>query len=98
MYLLAKGYCSSQTLTQKLYEKGLIENYNPGVVTGILNQLVSIGLVEKIPLWRTRGSRIYYHHRSPLLAILYSVSNIVETGLEPSLDDIVEVYSIELPL
>ena len=96
LYLLSRGYWSSQAIAQKLYEHRLIASYNPGIVTGVLNQLISIGLVEKIPLWRTRGARAYYHHRSPLTAILYSVLDIVDTGIGPSREDILSVYSIEL--
>ena len=42
-------------------------------VTGLLERLVEMGLIEKVPLWRTRGSRYYFKHRSPLLSITYYV-------------------------
>ena len=68
--LLADGYWSSKIITAKLYDMGLISAPNPGIVTGILSKLENMGLVEKIPLWRSRGARFYYHHRSTLTSTL----------------------------
>ena len=42
-------------------------------VTGLLERLVNMGLLEKIPLWKTKGSRCYFKHKSPLLSIIYSL-------------------------
>jgi len=68
--LLADGYWSSKIITAELYDMGLISAPNPGIVTGILSKLENMGLVEKIPLWRSRGARFYYHHRSALISTL----------------------------
>jgi len=42
-------------------------------VTGLLERLVRMGILEKIALWRTKGSRHYFKHRSPLLSIVYYI-------------------------
>ncbi|RLF00070.1 MAG: hypothetical protein DRJ63_03510 [Thermoprotei archaeon] len=87
--LLAYGYWSSRDLAQKLYEARLIQRPEPGIVTGILDQLVDMGLVEKIRLWRTRGARVFYRHRSSILSILlYFDEKYSELGLIPSRDSI----------
>lgn len=47
-----------------------------------------MGLIEKIKLWKTRGARHYYKHRSPLLSIAYYLDqklNITE-GLSKRVD------------
>ncbi|MCS7369152.1 MAG: AAA family ATPase [archaeon GBS-70-058] len=51
-------------------------------VTGILERLVNMGLLEKIPLWKTRGARFYFKHRSPIVSIIQYIDqklNITET-------------------
>jgi len=50
-------------------------------VTGLLERLTGMGLLEKIILWKTRGSRYYFKHRSPLLSVIYYIDqkhNITE--------------------
>jgi len=42
-------------------------------VTGLLERLSEMGLLEKITLWKTRGSRHFYKHRSPALSIAYYI-------------------------
>ncbi|RLF07027.1 MAG: ATP-binding protein [Thermoprotei archaeon] len=60
-------------------------------VTGLLERLVGMGLIEKIPLWKTRGARYYFKHRSPLLSIIYyldqkqSISEGIYGKAEPNL-------------
>ena len=68
--LLAAGFWSSKTIAARLYGAGLLSSPSPGLVTGVLSKLEAMGLVEKIALWRTRGARFYYRHRSPLTSIL----------------------------
>ena len=93
--LLAQQYWSSKTLAQKLYEARLISSPQLGVVTGLLSQLEKMGLVEKIPLWKTRRNRYYYKHRSPLLSILLRIDELVEEhGVEPDIQSI--IYDIAL--
>ncbi len=93
--LLAQQYWSSKTLAQKLYEARLISSPQLGVVTGLLSQLEKMGLVEKIPLWKTRRNRYYYKHRSPLLSILLRIDELVEEhGVKPDIQSI--IYDIAL--
>lgn len=93
--LLAQRYWSSKILAQKLYEIHLISSPQPGIVTGLLSQLEGMGLVEKIPLWRTRRNRYYYKHRSPLLSILLRIEELVEEhGVKPDIQTI--MYDIAL--
>ena len=93
--LLAQHYWSSKVLAQKLYEAHLLLSPNPGVVTGILSQLENMGLVEKIPLWKTRGARYYYKHRSPLLSTILKIGELVEEhGVKPDRQTV--VYSLAL--
>ncbi|MGB9717815.1 MAG: AAA family ATPase [Thermoproteota archaeon] len=40
-------------------------------VTGLLERLTGMGIFEKIPLWKTKGLRNYFKHRSPLLSLTY---------------------------
>ena len=95
--LLAKGYWRASDIALRLYEAGLTEDPSPSSATGILGVLEKIGLVEKVPLWRTRGSRRYYRHRSSLLALLYSLSDEVdELGVEPSPETVKSRYGVEL--
>ena len=94
--LLAHRYWSPRHLAQKLYEARLIVAPNPGVVTGVLSQLERMGLVDKIPLWRTRRNRYYYKHRSPLLSLLTRISEVVDAGYEPEPETILYDYSLEL--
>ncbi|MBC7092241.1 MAG: ATP-binding protein [Nitrososphaeria archaeon] len=42
-------------------------------VTGLLDRLCDMGLLEKIMLWKTRGSRYYFKHRSPVVSIAYYI-------------------------
>jgi len=94
--LLAQGYWSSKALAQKLYKSRLISSPQPGIVTGLLAQLERVGLVEKIPLWRTRGARLYYRHRSPLLSMLLGIGDIVEElGSEPSGEEVLQKFGLE---
>ncbi|NPA96638.1 MAG: ATP-binding protein [Crenarchaeota archaeon] len=95
--LLAEGYWSSKSLAQKLFEARLISAPHPGIVTGILSQLESMGLVAKIPLWRTRGARYFYRHSSPLLSTLLRIDELVEEhGASPDPQQLAVYIAIEL--
>jgi hypothetical protein len=95
--LLAKGYWNTSQLTQKLYNAGLLERPSQSMITGYMKNLVDMGLVKGIRLWRTRGSRVYYRHRSSLLAILYYILDQVdELGGKPSKDALRSRYYFEL--
>lgn len=94
---LAQGYWSSKALAQKLYEARLLSSPQPGVVTGILSQLERMGLVKKIPLWKTRRSRYYYKHRSPLVSILLRIGELIEEAkITPSPQIILQDIALEL--
>ena len=59
--------------------------------------LEDMGLVERIPLWRTRGARVYYRHRSPLVSLLYqAASQVEELGTAPSPEMLRARYGLEL--
>ena len=94
--LLAEGYWRAGDIAAKLYNAGLVKTPQPGNATGVLKVLETLGLVERIPLWRTRGARTYYRHRSPITSILYNVSDIVEEiGVNPSPERIKTLYGLE---
>ena len=95
--LLAQGYWSAASLAKKLHEAGLVSKPAPSSVTGVLDVLASMGLVQRLPLWRTRGARRYYRHRSSLLAVLYAAAPLVEEiGLQPSSEEIRSRLGLEL--
>lgn len=95
--LLASGLWSSKALAAHLYNAHLISSPSPGIVTGVLAQLEAVGLAAKIPLWRTRGARYYYKHRSPLLALLYAaLDQIEELDQPPTRDQLLKTYALEL--
>ena len=95
--LLAEGYWRAADIAQRLHQAGLAPSPEAGYATGVLAVLEEIGLVERVPLWRTRRSRRYYRHRSSLLALLYSVADEVEElGLTPSPDALRSRYGVEL--
>ena len=68
--LLAEGVWSPSEIAGILSSRGMIEGGAPAV-TGVLDKLVKMGLVDKIRLWKTRRSRVYYRHSSPLLSMIY---------------------------
>jgi hypothetical protein len=47
-------------------------------ITGILDKLVKIGLVEKTPLWRSK-SRYHYKLNSPVVSIVYYLDQKYKT-------------------
>ena len=71
----ATPHISPHEIAIKLHARGLLEKPSPGTITGILERLTRMGLINKTKLWRTRRARILYRHQSPLLAILYTLIN-----------------------
>ncbi len=51
------------------YSKGLVSSITS--VSSALETLYKMGLVSKIPLYKTKGAKYYYKHSSPLLATLF---------------------------
>lgn len=70
--LVGEGIWNSAEIADLLIARGLIKG-GLATVTGILDRLVRMGLLEKVPLWKTRRARYYYKHRSPLLSMLYYI-------------------------
>ncbi len=95
--LLAKGYWRAADIAARLYDAGLSTSPSPGAATGVLAVLEELGLVEKLPLWRTRRSRRYYRHRSSLVSLLYAFADqSEELGLPPSPEQVRARYGVEL--
>ncbi|MGQ9642117.1 MAG: AAA family ATPase [Candidatus Bathycorpusculaceae bacterium] len=70
--LTGEGLWKPSEISGILTSNNLIAGGLP-TVTGLLERLVNMGLLEKIPLYKTKGSRHYYKHRSPLLSIIYYI-------------------------
>ena len=95
--LVASGVWSAAELAARLYEAGLVDKPSASTVTGILKVLSDMGLVEKVPLWRTRRARVYHRIRSSLLAVLLWAGDVAEeTGLPPSIDAMRSRHGVEL--
>ncbi len=95
--LLALREWNIKMLANKLYNISLISSPQPTSVTGVLHVMEYMGLVKRLPLWKTRHFRTYYMHRSPLLSMLLYIDEVtggLETGI--SIDTIKTRYSIEL--
>ncbi len=87
--ILASGEWRSSVLSQRLYSAGLVSNPAPSTVTGILAVLESLGLIERVQLWRTRGAKSYYRHSSTALAVLlYADEKYLSAGLQPRAEDV----------
>lgn len=94
--LLALGYWSSAALAQKLHEARLLPRPEASLVTGLLAQLAAMGLVERIRLWKTRGARVYYRHRSSLLSLLMALEERgFEAGFKPTRDSVNSLLGVE---
>ncbi len=95
--LLAKGYWNTSQIALSLYNNGLIDSPAQSAVTGYIRNLERMGLVKGVRLWRTRGARIYYRHRSTLLSVLYyALESVDELGQEPNKDSLRSRYYVEL--
>ena len=95
--LLAMREWNIKVLANKLYSLGLTSSPQPSSVTGVLHVMEKMGLVTRLPLWKTRYSRVYYMHRSPLLAMLLYLDEVT-AGLETKvpIEVVKNRYSIEL--
>ena len=83
MRFLANGYWSPKEIALRLYGSVLISSSSPGIITGILSKLKAMGLIERIPLWKTRRARYYYRHRSCLASLLYWLDERFESESYP---------------
>jgi len=68
--LVGEGLWKPAEVAGVLTSNGLVSG-GVSTVTGLLDRLTNMGLLEKIVLWKTRGSRYYFKHRSPLLSIIH---------------------------
>jgi len=91
LHLLGAGVWRAGELSHILYARGLLAK--PAPVTGILEKMARMGLVEKTPLWRTRGHRVYYRHKSHLLAIIYGLRHYLGIDEAPVPARIAEQYA-----
>jgi len=94
--LLASGFWRAADIAQHLHSLGLVSEPHPGMATGVLSVLESMGLVERVPLWRTRGARVYYRHRSSLVALLYHVYGMYDAGEPIQPQHLALRYGVEL--
>ncbi len=95
--LLAQGYWRAADIAARLYAARLVSSPSPGTATGVLEVLSSMGLVERVKLWRTRGARVYYRHRSSLTSLLYRIADYVEElGSPPPAETLRAAYGLEL--
>ncbi|MEB3759274.1 MAG: AAA family ATPase [Desulfurococcales archaeon] len=81
---IAAGKTRLTEITNWLYSKGLIKKPETGMITKYLAIMTKIGLLEKIPIWRTK--RGIYRHKSPLTYTLYYLEarySISDTPLPP---------------
>ena len=94
---LALGEWSISKIAGKLYSSGVIPSGSPSYLTGILDNMERMGLVKKIPLWKTRRAKYYYMHRSSAIALLMYIDEAT-AGLQYDLDleALRTRYSIEL--
>ncbi len=68
--LVAEGLWRPPEIAGLLASRGLLAGGAPAV-TGVLNKLAKMGLIDKLTLWKTGRARVYYRHKSPLLSIIY---------------------------
>ncbi len=71
------------------YSKGLVSSITS--VTSALETLSKMGLVQKIPLYKTKGAKYYYKHFSPLLSVLYYLAEKYAIDEFPRFDLVGEV-------
>ncbi len=93
---LARGEWRLPVIAHRLHAAGLTPSGAPSHVTPYLSVLEKMGLVERVRLWRTRGARVYYRHRSTLLSLLYYMLDYVELGVKPGLEAVRSRYALEL--
>ena len=95
--LLGEGVWSPREIAAILTSRGLLEGGTPAV-TGILSKLEAMGLVTKVPLWRSGRRRYVYRHSSPLLSVLYYMESKfgVSDGYKPEEETVRSVLSREV--
>ncbi len=50
--------------------------------SGIMERMVEMGLLQKIPLWRSGRSRFFFKHRSPIMHAIYYLDQKLNLGEE----------------
>ncbi|MEM2642361.1 MAG: AAA family ATPase [Thermoproteota archaeon] len=80
--LIGGGIWMPAEISGVLTANNLISGGIP-TVTGLLERLSKMGILEKIGLWKTKGSRSYFKHRSPLLSIIYYLDRKLNISESP---------------
>ena len=95
--LLAEGMWRPSEIASILTSRGLLQGGTPAV-TGILRRLADMGLVDGIPLWKSRRARVYYRHRSPLLSLLLNMEQKfgVSDGYRPEYESVRSAFGREV--
>lgn len=80
--LVGGGTWTPAEISGILTANGLISGGLP-TVTGLLERLSKMGILEKIRLWKTKGARSYFKHMSPLLSIIYYLDQKLNISESP---------------
>lgn len=78
---IAAGKTKLSEIASWLYSRGLIEKQETGLITKYVTIMNRIGLIEKIPVWRSK--RHIYRHKSPLTFTLYYLEARYSAGETP---------------
>lgn len=68
--LVGSGMWKPAEIANVLSSNGMIGG-GVATVIGVMSRLSDMGLIRKIPLWKTKGSRFYYRSSSPIVSMLY---------------------------
>jgi len=78
LYSIASGSWSLEEVAREIYQKGIVEYPRLEYASSYIDRLVKMGLVERIPLYKSR-TRIYLKLRSHLMSIALGIGE--KTGL-----------------
>ena len=100
LYAIASGSWRLEEVAREIYQKGIIEYPRLEYASSYVDRLVKMGLVERIPLYKSRA-RIYLKLRSHLMSIALGIGE--KTGLTEYLQPVFNVeeavrsmYGLEL--
>ncbi|MHA1583338.1 MAG: AAA family ATPase [Candidatus Baldrarchaeia archaeon] len=89
LYAIASGSWRLEEIAKEIYQKGIVEYPRLEYASSYVDRLVKMGLVERIPLYKSR-TRIYLKLRSHLMSIALGIGE--KTGLT---EYIQPVFNIE---
>jgi len=78
LYAIASGSWRLEEVAKEIYRKGIVEHPRLEYASSYVDRLVKMGLVERIPLYKSR-TRIYLKLRSHLMSIALGIGE--KTGL-----------------